>query len=84
MGGLSSTVTNDSIFRTLFLTKISCHVPENPKVPQAHGESLLSYINFIRFSDWCFRGLNFQRTKGLMDFFITFEVGYIFAFESGK
>ena len=48
MGGLPSTVTNDSIFRTLFPTKISCHVPENPKVPQAHGQSLLSYINFIR------------------------------------
>ena len=48
MGGLPSKVTNDSIFRTLFPAKISCHVPENPKVPQAHAELLLSYIKFLR------------------------------------
>ena len=29
MGGLPSTVTNESIFRINVLAKISCHVPEN-------------------------------------------------------
>ena len=28
---------------------------------------------------WCFHGWNFQQTKGQMNFFITFEVGYIFS-----
>ena len=36
MGGLPSTVTNESIFRIPVLTKISCRVPEKKK---KHGSS---------------------------------------------